>query len=372
MTRPGEASARLALVVVSLAVALGIGEVAFRLAAWKPPRSQAELDERLERSQRSGERGEWGGLSGTVQPGSVPGLPYELRPGLSGRFHGQPIATNAWGMRSGEVERDKPDGVFRIVGLGDSHMFGWGVAQDELYLARLEERLNEAAPPGRRFEVLNCAVPGYNTVLEATQLEARCAAFAPDLVVLHVVGNDLDLPRFLELERRPPRSYLFAAVAGILVGGEAGDGEGGSPPAEEPSSDPRPARLAGQRAEARRRWGHLAGAEAARSAFERIAARLSAMGASGIAVSMGDSGPARELLLPLARSKGWTVIDAWPASLAELERLGLGTDDRTWRQRFRVKGRDHPSVEAHRLFADLLLAELERQGVAGGAASTAP
>ena len=63
---------------------------------------------------------------------------YELKPGLDGRFQDQPLKTNSHGMRDREYPREKPDGVVRIAGLGDSVMFGWGVGQGEAYLDVLE------------------------------------------------------------------------------------------------------------------------------------------------------------------------------------------------------------------------------------------
>ena len=46
-------------------------------------------------------------------------------------------------------------------------MFGWGVGEGEPYLEIVERRLNERAQPGRRYEVLNFAAPGYNIVILA-------------------------------------------------------------------------------------------------------------------------------------------------------------------------------------------------------------
>src|SRR5437899_2847355 len=79
---------------------------------------------------------------------------YELRPGLRGRFVGTDLAINSFGMRSRERSIDKPADVFRIVGLGDSVMFGWGVAEEESYPSILERTLAERFPD-RRFEVWN-------------------------------------------------------------------------------------------------------------------------------------------------------------------------------------------------------------------------
>jgi hypothetical protein len=135
---------------------------------------------------------------------------YELRPEVRGRFLGVDVRTNALGMRGRERSYDKPAGIFRIAGLGDSHAFGWGVSEDETFYERLEPMLNERLAP-RRFEVWNLSVPGYNTVQEVRALRLRAERLRPDLVVVNYVDNDMDLPNFLA---EPPR--LFAADVSYL------------------------------------------------------------------------------------------------------------------------------------------------------------
>ena len=72
---------------------------------------------------------------------------YVARPGLDGVLYaGAPLSTNGHGFRGREVAHAKPPGVVRIVGLGDSVMFGQGVADDETYLAILEAELNARHP----------------------------------------------------------------------------------------------------------------------------------------------------------------------------------------------------------------------------------
>jgi hypothetical protein len=123
---------------------------------------------------------------------------YELRPGVRGTFLGQELAINSLGMRDVERSFAKAPGTFRIAGLGDSHAFGWGVRQDETYLAVLERLLSQRFPQ-RHFEVWNLAVPGYNTVQEVRAFELRMDAIDPDLVIINYVDNDMDLPNFLAL-----------------------------------------------------------------------------------------------------------------------------------------------------------------------------
>lgn len=137
-----------------------------------------------------------------VMPPPFPGVRYVLRPGASGvhRFPSNPSGyfdpgatltyrTNALGFRGPETTIQKPPGTFRVVGVGDSFMFGTGVRQEDTFLAELERRLNEG-PGGRRFEVLNLGVFGYDSQEEVAMLEHRGLALDPDLVVLCFFLND--------------------------------------------------------------------------------------------------------------------------------------------------------------------------------------
>jgi len=137
---------------------------------------------------------------------------YRLRPGVRGRFLGREVSINSQGMRGPERPLQKGPGVYRIVGLGDSQMFGWGVAQADTFLALLEAMLNREG--GDRCEIFNLAVPGYNTVQEVQAFAARVEALDPDLIIINYVDNDMDLPNFLARRRDPytPRTSYLAEL----------------------------------------------------------------------------------------------------------------------------------------------------------------
>jgi hypothetical protein len=133
---------------------------------------------------------------------------------------GQPVVINSQGLHDYEYSRRKPPGTFRIVGVGDSSLFGWGVPFEDSGLKVLERRLNEHSG-AQKFEVINFAVPGYNTAMEADTFVQRCLEYAPDLVLLNFNTNDYDVPNFM---RRPGdlatfrRSYLFDAAYSVYDG----------------------------------------------------------------------------------------------------------------------------------------------------------
>jgi lysophospholipase L1-like esterase len=133
-----------------------------------------------------------------------PELHYELRPNLDTRFLKRRVTTDTLGFRitGTAAPRGASEGC-TILGLGDSVMFGWGVADQETYLSRLLVEV------GRRhseigWRVVNTAVPGYNLAIEIATLEVKGLREQPDLVILGWTGNDLDLPNFM----RPVRSAL--------------------------------------------------------------------------------------------------------------------------------------------------------------------
>ncbi|MCU0666328.1 MAG: hypothetical protein MUF05_04470 [Candidatus Omnitrophica bacterium] len=75
-------------------------------------------------------------------------------------------------------------------------MFGQGVAQNKNYLSFLEEGLNTKFPQ-KHWEIINTAVPGYNTVMEVETLAQKALRYHPDIVIIERIGNDLDLPNFI-------------------------------------------------------------------------------------------------------------------------------------------------------------------------------
>ncbi len=139
-------------------------------------------------------------------------LVYELRPGLEMDFGHNRLRTNRQGFRaSHDYKIEKPLNSVRIIGLGDSGMFGWGVHQGQDYLSVLESNLNARAD-GRVYEVLNLAVPGYNSQLEFQMLKSRGLAYKPDIVVVGWCDNDFGLPFFIPQEGqwfRKDVSFLY-------------------------------------------------------------------------------------------------------------------------------------------------------------------
>ena len=153
-----------------------------------------------------------------VRPSAVTDIIYELKPGLDTCFQGVRVRTNSEGVRAAVVHRrPKPPGVFRILLLGDSQAFGWGIEEPDTLGAQLAARLR--GPGAAEVEVVNAGVPGYNAVQESAWLRARGLAYEPDCVVVLYIDNDLALPTLL---LRPTsallsgHSFLLARLAPVF------------------------------------------------------------------------------------------------------------------------------------------------------------
>lgn len=115
--------------------------------------------------------------------------------------------TNALGLREKPIE---PSADFRILFLGDSVTFGWGVP----YGSRFTERVGDMIPG---VQTINAGVPGYGLHQMQRWLEKRGMALKPDLVICSLIFQDLNraaiaripdvepLHVTMNTESRPPR-----------------------------------------------------------------------------------------------------------------------------------------------------------------------
>jgi len=102
---------------------------------------------------------------------------------------GHKVVENRYGFREKDFEVPKPEGVFRIMVLGDSFTFGQGLAAVERYSHKLETLLRQGHPQ-RHTEVINFGVKGAPTTEERDILQEHVDAVDPDLVVVGFCLND--------------------------------------------------------------------------------------------------------------------------------------------------------------------------------------
>ena len=99
---------------------------------------------------------------------------------------------NSAGWRDRERTLEKPEGTLRVLGLGDSYLYGTGVRYEDGVLAKLEVGLNEALAGAPTVETINTGVPGTNTSQHRDLLRSRGWSYDPDVVVLFYVLNDVE------------------------------------------------------------------------------------------------------------------------------------------------------------------------------------
>lgn len=142
-------------------------------------------------------------LHGIHRVSPHPEIVYELRPGAELSFYYKDqkeqitYQINSAGLRSPEIEEQKPDHCLRIITIGDSVTFGVRVDQDEIYSSRLEDMLNNWAMSqdvNKTFSVLNPSACGWNTFNEASWIEFRGEDFDPDIILVQFSMNDVDDP----------------------------------------------------------------------------------------------------------------------------------------------------------------------------------
>jgi len=96
----------------------------------------------------------------------------------------KPVHINSHGTRGAEFVEAKPVNTIRILSLGDSRTFGWGLTEDETYSARLGKLLQEKLGPGRHVEVINAGVNAWSYPQMLVYFRERGLKFQPDVVVL--------------------------------------------------------------------------------------------------------------------------------------------------------------------------------------------
>ena len=158
---------KIALTIASLCVALLIAEVAIRLFHLAPDYK--------------------------FYPGPLiaqDDYDYTLRPNHRGHQGDVPVWTDARGMRiatTGDEARGKIENAYRVLILGDSLPFGWGVPYEDTFVFLLKQEIRKDRP---NAAVWNASVPGYSTWHEHLYLKSHVDKLQPNLVILCLFAND--------------------------------------------------------------------------------------------------------------------------------------------------------------------------------------
>ena len=195
---------RLALLIFSLLVTGLVLEITLRLEFYRSKDLAMEM---------------WKYAIQLKRPVANPDLSFGHVPNRHAFLMGVDVEINSQGLRDNDHSLAKPPGTYRIMMLGDSTTFGWGVPLKNTAVKILERKLNDGRIAGhKKFEVINAGVGNYDTVQEVTYYETQGRAYRPDLVVLVFFIND---PEPVPMEKNGVlinRSYLVAYAVNRFEG----------------------------------------------------------------------------------------------------------------------------------------------------------
>ena len=192
--------ARLMLLGASVVVAFVLGEVLVRLI----PRLRVSM----------------------LVSQSHPRLGEVYRPGQRARYSTREfdhiVSINRHGQHDVEHAWAKPEGVFRILFLGDSFTEALQVPIEQMFYRQLEHRLNEGrAAEAPRYETIGLARSGWGPAQELVALKEMGLGYEPDLVVLCLLPDNDFSDSCRALKRYPYMPYFELGPDGLLVAIEA-------------------------------------------------------------------------------------------------------------------------------------------------------
>jgi lysophospholipase L1-like esterase len=95
-----------------------------------------------------------------------------------------PVTINSHGTRGEEFPAEKPAGTFRVLCVGDSRTFGWGLGDRDTYPAMLQDSLRALVGKARRVEVINAGVNGWSWSQVFCYLRDIGLSYVPDVIVV--------------------------------------------------------------------------------------------------------------------------------------------------------------------------------------------
>ncbi len=117
-----------------------------------------------------------------------PLIAHQHRPNAASFLYGTEIRTNSIGWR--DYEYDSSTDNYRIMILGDSITFGWGVDFNYTFPKILERLLREN---NKNTEVINTGVGNYNSEMEVNAFFEKGIKYGPDMIVLAYYINDAEI-----------------------------------------------------------------------------------------------------------------------------------------------------------------------------------
>ncbi len=120
---------------------------------------------------------------------------WHQRPNFRGKFLGIPLMTNELGLRSGSLTEAR-QATKKIIILGPSSTFGWGVRREQTYADKLQKNLYQKYP-GISIKVINAGQIGFSSWQgRKFYQQSSLAGLDPDLLIIAYGVNDIDRYRF--------------------------------------------------------------------------------------------------------------------------------------------------------------------------------
>ncbi len=186
-------------VAIALAVMLATGEVALRIYTSRAIYYDVEMTRYSNELKL---------VSSNARIGHV------HRPGGSSILMGVRVAINSDGLRDREYPIERGD-ARRMVFLGDSLTFGWGVASEDTFESLLEAKLDQLHPT----EVLNFGTGNYNTEQSVNLFIDKGLKYDVDEVVLFFFINDAEptplRSRWAFLGHSRLATFVWSRVKGV-------------------------------------------------------------------------------------------------------------------------------------------------------------
>jgi len=150
------------------------------------------------------------------QKSDNPKIGHVHKPNAKAHLMGTDVAINSDGFRDDEYAPERNEN-FRIVVLGDSLTFGWGVEKDEAFEVLLEEMLSEKRPT----EMINMGHGNYNTEQQVNLFKEKGLKYNPDKVLVFYFINDAEVTpvrsKWLWVSRLRSVTFLWSRFRGLLT-----------------------------------------------------------------------------------------------------------------------------------------------------------
>lgn len=122
------------------------------------------------------------------------------------------VSTNEKGFRGVSHDYEKPPETFRIVGIGDSFLFGFGVDNQDTVLVRLQELLGRDNSSAKKVEIINLGVGAYSINHYLRILKYEVYKYDPDLVMVFFYSNDWRANKEDENWKVDDRGFLLSGA----------------------------------------------------------------------------------------------------------------------------------------------------------------